>query len=395
MPEAPELRPIGVADWAQSVRLGRLAFGGDMAAPIDDIPVEDARDRLGLFRGDRLVAKLSVIPYEQFFGGRAVPMGGVAGVAVVPEERGQGHATALLAAALPRMRERGQVVSALFQTSAALYRRSGWELAGALSMTRLRTDALSRARRPTGAVTIRACSPDDLTAVHDLYTALARSRNGLLTRTGPAFPDGATGILELDGVPLAVVEDEVVGYASYTRGSGYDVNSRLTVYEVVAATADGLAALLRHLGSWSNVAPTIDIRLLPADAAQLLLPEDVPGPHEVRSWMLRLVDAPAAIAARGWPAGLRTSVDLDFADGICDWQAGTWRLTVEDGTGRLERGGDGTVRVSVGGLSSLYAAYTDAYTLRRGGLLSCSDDRMLEALGAAFAGPRSAMLDYF
>ena len=59
-----------------------------------------------------------------------MPMAGVAGVKVAPEERGRGIGTAMMAALLEEIGERGFPVSALFPTTAALYRAAGWERAG-------------------------------------------------------------------------------------------------------------------------------------------------------------------------------------------------------------------------------------------------------------------------
>ncbi len=53
--------------------------------------------------------------------------------------------------------------------------------------------------------------------------------------------------------------------------------------------------------------------------------------------MLRLIDAPAAIAARGYPPAVSLSVPLDIADRDLPANAGRWTLQVTGGTGRLQR----------------------------------------------------------
>jgi ribosomal protein S18 acetylase RimI-like enzyme len=58
---------------------------------------------LGAWVGDELVATTEVMPVGQFFGGRSVPMGAVASVAVRPDHRGRGIAPRLLALAVERM----------------------------------------------------------------------------------------------------------------------------------------------------------------------------------------------------------------------------------------------------------------------------------------------------
>ena len=49
-------------------------------------------------------------------------------------------------------------------------------------------------------------------------------------------------------------------------------------------------------------------------------------------WMLRVVDLPAAIAARGFPAVVSVSVPLRVSDQVCPRNAGSWQLTVTSGT---------------------------------------------------------------
>src|SRR4051812_20688747 len=85
---------------------------------------------LGAYDGDRLVGRLVVLPFGQFFGGRPVPMGGIAAVVVAADQRGRGVGRALLDAALAHMREHGEVISALGPATVTIYRNAGWELAG-------------------------------------------------------------------------------------------------------------------------------------------------------------------------------------------------------------------------------------------------------------------------
>src|SRR4029077_14645615 len=55
-----------------------------------------------------------------------------------------------------------------------------------------------------------------------------------------------------------------------------------------------------------------------------------------KSWILRLLDAPAAIAARGFPA-TDLAVPLRITDDLRPANSGRWDLTVLAGEGRLSR----------------------------------------------------------
>jgi predicted acetyltransferase len=116
--------------------------------------------------------------------------------------------------------------------------------------------------------------------------------------------------------------------------------------------------------------------------------------YDRRPWMIRLVDAAAAVAARGWPPGLRAQIDLRLHDRECPWNDGPARLVLDAGQARLEPGGSGATGLTSRGLSLLYAGWTPG-VLRRAGLLTGADPAADALLAAAFAGPPAEILDYF
>ena len=68
---------------------------------------------------------------------------------------------------------------------------------------------------------------------------------------------------------------------------------------------------------------------------------------------------------------------------------------LDGGSGRLEPGGSGAVRLTVRGLAVLYAGAAGPAVLRRAGMLTGGDPDSDAFLEAATAGPRPALLDYF
>jgi len=115
--------------------------------------------------------------------------------------------------------------------------------------------------------------------------------------------------------------------------------------------------------------------------------------------MLRVVDAPAAIAARGFPAATSLSVPLDLADGACPENSGRWELTVAEGKGSLSPltsppAAGPPLALGPRGLAALYAG-TPVATLRRAALASGGSPEGDAALDAAFGGATAYMLDSF
>lgn len=381
------VRPLGRHDLDQVSRLSQLAFGYRT-----EEPPELSSGMFGIDGADgRLLAFGRIRSYEQMWGGRRVPMGGIASVAVHPDGRGRGLASDLMRGLLPAMRETGQSLSVLFPTGVGLYRPTGWEVVGSLDDTVVETRDLQPSGDP-GQVRVRTAGPADVEAVGELYAGFGATVNGLLTRDGPEFPAGPAGVLEHDVVALAETPDGgPLGYATYQRGTGYREASQLRVFECIARSGEATAALLQSIASWSTVASTVRWRG-PTGGLALHLRRAVPPPTTVQPWMLRIVDATEAVSRRGFAEGVTADARFALADPDVPQHAGGWRLLVAAGRGLLEPVDDaGLAVLHIRGLALLYAGVADSAALVRLGLL----DRPLPALDAAFAGQPPWILDYF
>ena len=66
---------------------------------------------LALVDGDEVLAGLGIYRLGQYFGGRSVPMAGIAAVGVPPEHRGRGVAKQLMTLTLQGLRDEGPVLN--------------------------------------------------------------------------------------------------------------------------------------------------------------------------------------------------------------------------------------------------------------------------------------------
>jgi predicted acetyltransferase len=114
-------------------------------------------------------------------------------------------------------------------------------------------------------------------------------------------------------------------------------------------------------------------------------------------WMLRVVDAAAAIAARGFPPGVSASAQLEIQDHARPANSGHWQLTVSGGVGELIPNGGvsspGRLTLGARGVAALYAGIPVG-SLRLAGLASGGAPEGDAALDAAFAAA-PFMLDEF
>ena len=104
-------------------------------------------------------------------------------------------------------------------------------------------------------------------------------------------------------------------------------------------------------------------------------------------WMLRVVDARAAVSGRGFPAGLQIAAALRLRDAACPGNEGDWMLTVGGGRGTLERSQTAAAKpltLDARGFAALYAG-TRLPVLRRSGLANGGDSDGDALFDAAFA----------
>jgi predicted acetyltransferase len=392
-----EIRALTQADMPAAWNLGSTTFGyRDRTMPPDWTSDTPGRHTFGAFdETGRLVAKAVDREQGHWFGGRLVPTSGVAGVAVAPEVRGHGLARLVLTRLLANARERGAVISTLFPTTPFPYRALGWEDVGTLSYTSFPATAFAGVR-PAPGHTLRPAAEEDVPAIYSLYRAVAQASNGLMERSGPLFQTTPAELIDaFNGLTVAMgPSGQIEGYASWDRGEGYNSEGKLTVHDLIGSTPGATATLLAMLGRWASVAPTVVMRLSDPDPARLFVSQMLGKLEYHNTWMLRVVDAAGAIAARGWPAPLAGAADLELEDPECPWNTGRYRLVLEGGRGELTPGGSGGAGFTARGLALWYAGAADPAQLRRAGLLH-GDPGADALLRAATAGPRPALLDYF
>ncbi len=349
---------------------------------------------LGAYSEGRLVGRLVVLPFGQFFGGRPIPMGGVSAVVVAPDCRGRGVGRALLDAALVHMRTHGEVISALGPATVGVYRKLGWELAGEQHVRSVPTSDLAGLGRSE--MHERPACPDDDDAIKRTYVRVAGTRAGMLAR--PAFvwtprlaagPDRQRFVVEREG--------SVTGYVSYSCHRRTAGGYHLVVDDFAAPDWDSERALWRHLGG--HRAQTDDVTVIgtPLDTLALHLPEPTIRVVHEHHWMLRLVDVAGAIAARGYPSGVSASIPLSVSDPCITANAGTWLLEVEGGRGALTGANarDGAPSITINAFAALFSGATSARTLAAAGLLLGASAEHLATLDAVFAGPTPVMTDQF
>ena len=131
------------------------------------------------------------------------------------------------------------------------------------------------------------------------------------------------------------------GFLAYRWRHG---NDELQVDRALAVSAATTRAIWGIVASHSSIASTVRACLGPADPVHWLTREPDVAPTGRVAWMLRVVNAPAAIAERGFPASAEVTASLRLADPVCPDNEGLWTLEVSGGKGALSRGPAGPAR---------------------------------------------------
>jgi predicted acetyltransferase len=367
------IESIRPGDRSQHHALMRQAFGGTETFD-PDAPETDPEKFVCVYLGDQMVGSVLTFDFSMTWGGRGVRCGGVSGVVVAPEARGRRAAKRMLGESFDRMDRAGQPIAALYPTTASLYRGAGFEIVGwyqrrRIPLSAIRTDLaddLAWRSVPVTEDVVRRIH-DDMAGRHDGWFRVdpgwwefrARRQQGDISTNRYTYV-GARG-----GTDVAAVQ-----YRYDKSGDFYDLEVEL----IAGIDGDAIGAVLGLLAGHGTTAGHVTTAL-PASAL---------GPHVPQlqrttgasdwPWMLRLVDAPAAVAARGWPRSVSGSVELDVVDDSRPGNQGPHVLEIGDGQGALLRGGSGRVTVTAQDLAMLYSGCDVAGLRAAGRLIEATED---------------------
>ncbi|TWF93656.1 GNAT family N-acetyltransferase [Saccharopolyspora dendranthemae] len=315
-------------------------------------------------------------------GGRSSPLAGVTTVGVRPGHRRRGVLSSLMRRQLDDLRESGVALAALYASEGAIYGRFGYGMATFENHLSLPTGARFRADVEIDERPVREVARDRaLPVIHEQHARVAADRIGWTGRG-----DGSWEPLEhmrqgrqgRNPSRYALHPAGHVIYRPTQRWTELGPDYQLEVTHLVAETPQAYAALWRYLTEfdlvrtvfWGKAAinePVVHLLTDPRSAEQRI----------VDGLWLRLIDVPAALAARELPG----DVVLEVTDSFCPWNEGRWRLSGESTTAPAQLALD---------VADLAAAYLGGTTLLQ--LAAAGRVRELEP-GALTAASRALATD--
>lgn len=330
----------------------------------------------------------------QFVGGAAVPIAILDTVMVAPEARGQGNGTTLLLHVLNDIRDRGTPAVSLYPTTIPFYRRFGFGVAGV--RTRYRAPLPPRSR--DGVMQVEQWDDNDLESIAACYHRFARQSAGLLARS-PAWwhewvlydsPFGQTYryVVRQDG--------EVTGYVIYDHELVPSLLDRYVIRcrDLVWNTPESGQSLLAFFAANRPLADGITWCGSPEEPLTMLFDQLTLSSESTYLWMTRLLDPVAALAARGYPAGISLAVDFAVHDPLWNRNSTGLHLELAEGKVGIQRSATTSPVIHVDTLASMFTGMLRPRDAHRLGRLPASSDDV-DKLELVFSGPRPWLLDEF
>lgn len=332
----------------------------------------------------------------QWFGGRSVPCVTISSVMVDLPRRGGGVMGHLLAPVLQQHADAGAAIATLTPSAAAPYRRAGFEVAGYRYRHHVPAHSL---RAGTEYDDVAWYEPNDADQLAEVYDAAVMRDNGLIDRD-PAWWRGHILPPLESGNTFAVVarrNGAITGYSLWDQLSAprgeFTFRHRVRAREIVWTTPSSAAGLLRALAQAGSPGEELAWFGGPAEPLVCLFDEPV-GMDWVHPWMTKILDVPAALAARGYPAHVETTLVVSIPDWSPDPK--TVRLRVRDGRAEVEEAAaTADVTIQARALASVFTSRSSARQLAALGKVRARSEQALDDFDAIFTGPGPWFLEHF
>jgi predicted acetyltransferase len=384
-----ELRPATAEEFDDFGRAVMAAFHGELTE--EDSRhyrrIDEPERSLAWFDDGRIVAGTGIYSRHVTVPGAVVPCAAVTAVGVVPTHPRRGLLTAMMRRQLEEVHARGEPVAILWASEGAIYGRFGYGIAARTGRLTARRPLARLAAPPPPGDPLRAGPAaehvEHMRAVHERVRG---ERPGMLDRPGPWWDvrlyDPESHRKGAQPLRAVVVPD---GYALYAVRSDRDEDGpagEVAIRELVAATPAARAALWHFLLD-QDLTRTIGWALAPPDEPLWLMLTDPDAVRVVleRSLWVRLVDVPAALAARSYASD--PDVVLEVADAFCPWNEGRYRLS-ESGCERTED--DADLAFDAAALGAVYLGGTTLRELAGAGRVAELRPGALARASAAFLG---------
>lgn len=355
-------------------------------------PVRIPERNFGAFLDGELVGTAASSVVSLAVPGGATSAAAVTMVGVRADSTRRGALTAMMGAQLADVRDRGESAAILHASEATIYGRFGYGPATRSRVVSMDTRAaVMRADAPGGGRVRVVDSGESTKGLSELYGRIGLHRPGMISREDAWWRHVEAGYSDVfPAVAVHVGQDGVEdGFAVYQSITGDhrvgDFSCTLQVRDLQAANPAAAADLYRFLLG-VDLARRVRVALRPVDEPLewwLADRRTAEVSHLADDLWLRLVDVPAALAARTY--GGTEPVVIEVRDGFLPDNSGNYRIG-RDGVDRCDR--PAQLALEVDALGAVYLGDVSFVTLAAANRVTVLDPAALATADQVFATPR-------
>ncbi|MFB8788794.1 MAG: GNAT family N-acetyltransferase [Potamolinea sp.] len=346
-------------------------------------------------KADEVVGGLAILQMNQWYGGKPIPMAGIASVAVTPEHRGTGVAAELLTNTLQELYSNGIPLSTLYAATQRPYRKVGYEQAGTCCKWEIQLDSMELRVSEVSLNEVRRLPLHSVPHKPELFKKIhqqwAIKNNGNLERNQVMW--------ELLFLPqqgecyayLLGAETQPEGYIIFNQTSP---DCHLNIRDWVALTPTAAKRLWTFIADHRSMINKVIWRGSGLDPMLLLLSEQTARVSNPERWLLRVINVPKALEMRGYLAGMEAELHLKVRDSLLLENNGDFVLKVSGGRGEVSKGGKGDLQLDVQTLAPLYTGLFTPHQLQLIGKLEASTTTLAVA-AQLFSASQPWMPDKF
>jgi predicted acetyltransferase len=362
---AIEIRPLTTDEIPNALQLMARYF---LVEPPTEARITNAQEcwapdrQFAAFDGGRVVAMAGVWPLSTTVPGlERLPTMGLTRVGVASTHRRRGILTALLRAQFDDSLRRGDVISSLRASEAAIYGRFGYGLGGNVAKYRIKTPDSAFATPIDDSGSMRLLEPNEvMTTLPGIYDRVGRNHVGAIDRSEGLWRNylgdfASDPFASAHWVAVHVAADGTLdGYVDFeaTDRDNWERNGNLVhINDLVAADPVVYAALWRFVCDYDLVG-TVESDERPTDEPirwRLANPRALEVVERYDEQWVRLLNVDAALRQRAYNGD--GSVVVNVTDSFAPANTGTYRLGAD--AGRTDAAPDLSLDVSMLGAAYL------------------------------------------
>ena len=342
----------------------------------------------GVFVGDTLASAAIFLPFQMYFGGQLVRMGGLASVLTAPEHRRQGYVRMLLRDGLERLHADGVGWCLEYPFDPFYYQKFGWQSVPNGMRVKIPAQRLLREKEPVEVQRVTTQDEAVLERIKTIYHVWAEGYQFTLARDEAFRPDWrntftspATG---REHFVYLMPDAYCVTEIGHDPATGDDL---LKVHDYAFTSPKGRRDLLTFWGGFYGQLERIEA-LLPTDDPLLL---DIPGFYQPSTHPIQARVASVEHVLQGLRSKSSASFTLSIQDDFCPWNDETFRLELTpSGTAVTTTNEMAELSLDVRTLALLLSGCMSATAAHRAGLLE-GELEHAQALVALTGGRTSFM----